>query len=100
MASFAGGLLFLQLSSRKKFQTLTQNRWEERSEALGRVLEHWSEPLETFVTDNTCLDDLVAAIDGNRPAWVDQAFPESTLTSFRVHVLWIYRPDRTLFALR
>ena len=100
IALFGGGLLLLQMLSRKQFQAVTQSRWEERSEALNRVLEHWSEPLDTFVTDNTCLDDLVSAIEKNQPGWVEQAFPQSTLTSFRVHVLWIFRADRTLFAVR
>ncbi len=100
VALFAGGLFLLQLFSRRQFEAVTAARAKERGDQLDHFLEDWSRPIETFVADSTCWDELVAAMANQQPGWSEQAFDDNKLNSYRVHVLWIYRPDGTLFAAR
>jgi signal transduction histidine kinase len=97
---FAAGLLWLKEMDRRQFQAMSEGRLRERTEAFDRFLENRGASLETFVSYYACWDAMVEAIGRGDHAWVEANLTEHALASFRAHVVWIYRPDHSVFHTR
>ncbi len=87
---------WLKEIDRREFRRTAETRMRERNQAFDQFLLHWGEPLAIFASDYSCEDAMVRAIAAGDRKWAEGALSENTLTSYRAHVVWLYRPDRTL----
>lgn len=100
IALFVSALFWHRWQDARHFERLAQERLAEREAAFLRVLDHWGEPLDTFVRYQTCWDALVAAVRSGDADWFRESFDDSTLASYRTHVIWIYSPEGAVLFTR
>jgi signal transduction histidine kinase/ActR/RegA family two-component response regulator len=96
VATFLAGLWAFKSYDRRKFRSIAEERYRERSHSFEEFLDHNGLPLQTMVEDYTCLDQLVQAVAANDRQWLAEDISTEKLDSFHANAVWVYAPDGTL----
>ena len=98
VALFAGGLTLIRHQAHTHFRAVACERAKDRERFFNSFLIRQGEQLEILAKDSTYSDALIAAIEKNDQAWIEQNIVnDQTWAKSNANALWIYRPDRTLF---
>ncbi|MFN2475718.1 MAG: ATP-binding protein [Chthoniobacterales bacterium] len=95
VTTFLAGLWAFRSYDRRRFRTIAEERYSERSQSFNGFLDHHGLPLQTMVEDYTCLDQLVHAIEFSDRQWLTEDISTEKIESFRANAVWIYKPDGT-----
>ncbi len=96
VAVFMAGLWGLRAFDQRKFRRITEERFNERSEAFDLFLKQDGEPLQTLAEYDTTWDQMVEAIQKGDKRWFEENVNDATLLGYKAHAAWIYRPDTSL----
>src|SRR5207248_702585 len=96
VAIFMVGLWALRAFDQQKFRKITEERFNERNEAFDLFLKQDGEPLQTLAEYDTAWDPMVQAIQKSDKNWFEENVNEATLSGYKAHAAWIYRPDASL----
>jgi len=97
VVTFLAGVLAFRTFDQIKFQRIAQERFAERNRSFDDFVRGNGEPLQTFVTDYTCLDQTVDAVAMENLSWCAEDVSDSELSAYHANAVWIYRRDATLF---
>jgi signal transduction histidine kinase/CheY-like chemotaxis protein len=93
--AFLGGLFAFRLYDRAKSRAIAQQRLHERRESFEKFLDHNGAAHKALVEDYSCWDQMVDAVAKNDAHWLTENINRSTLDSFHIQAIWIFRADGT-----
>ncbi len=100
VATFVGGLTWLNVTEKAKFKAIADARATERSRIFDEFLEQRGDQLKALVDDAPISDEMVRAVKKGDTSWAEQNLTDETLTTYGANAIWIYRPDQSLFFSR
>ena len=95
IGAFMAGLSFLRLWGVKGIESLYSVEKQEREESFDKFLELKGESLETLAFDYTYWDEMVDFLKTRDKTWAADIL-DTSLTSYKVDAMWVYRTDGTL----
>jgi PAS domain S-box-containing protein len=89
------GFILLKISNQQKINFLVDEMKSEKAILLEKIVEFESKDLLTFTLDYTYWDDMVAFINNGDLKWARENI-ETSIPTYNIDFVWIYRPDLTL----